>query len=99
MLTKRMLLMALVCSGTAVAEHGGTKEFERRSREAREATNGKVKYERLKAFWDEGAVYFKNEDGEGCASAPASAGACSVSVSVSVSDSTNFSLPFGVTEL
>ena len=57
--------MVVLCSGAAVAEHGGTKAFERRNREAREATNGKVLSERLKVFWDDGAVYFRNEDGEG----------------------------------
>jgi dipeptidyl-peptidase-4 len=57
--------MAMLCSVPAVAEHGGTKEFERRNREAREATNGKVQSERLKAFWDDGVLYFKNEGSEG----------------------------------
>ena len=59
------MAMVWALAPVAMADHGGTKEFEQRNREAREATNGKVSHERLKPYWDESAVYFKNDGGEG----------------------------------
>ena len=59
----RWILVTLVLAGGAWAEHGGTKGFEQRNREAREASGGKVNGERLKVFWDEDALYFEKPGG------------------------------------
>jgi len=55
--------MMAVATGGVWAEHGGTEDFERRNREAREAANGKVVGERLKVFWDAEALYHEKPGG------------------------------------
>lgn len=67
---RRLTLLMTGCLGGLAlpalhAEHGGTKGLMERYHELRTATDGTVRYERLEPFWDEEAVYYAKDGGEG----------------------------------